>query len=366
MASSSDRTGILMFMSEAAAELIAKALVALDAPNNEPLRWLMGNALREQTGWPSSPHFLLTALSRPRTGTLVGWNAWIAEFRSLLINPELAPPKATDDLRSGGAEVEDKLRAVAAEVQATIELKNRGFSDFSVVAPSDTPKPDFEAMFEGKKARIEVKNLREPMDHLQAVATDEWARRRKLSPERYGFNARLRHSHRGTLSDAAESRLRNILAQFPDKKGPSIETLDGDIDIRLERITDLGDTPEAWMHRQILQPDDTGRIIVVSTIREKHLESNITELQALFLKASRTIVSAQPKFFSKRTRAPDEQLNVIALRWESPDIFFDPQMLKWAENRIEKLYEDFGLQLKVVIFAGNGPEMPWELLNRYR
>jgi hypothetical protein len=350
-------------MSEAETCLIAKALSALDAPNNEPLRWLMGDALREQTAWPASSHFLLTALSRPRTGTLRAWNAWIDEFRRLLINPAAAPPKVADDLRSKGDEVEDKLRAIAAEVQATIELRNRGFSEFSVVPPALVAMPDFEAKFEGKKARIEVKNLREPMDHLRTVVSGEWAKRKKLAPERYNFNAQLRHAHRGTLSQAAEARLRNIIAQFPDMSGPAIETLDGDVEIRLERIGDLGDTPEAWM--QVLQGDDAGRIVVVSTVLEGHLEFQATELQALFLKTIRTVVSAQPKFFTKQTLAPDEVVNVIALRWESPEIFFDPQMLEWTETRIEQLYSDFNLQLKVVIFSGNGPEMPWETLNRY-
>ena len=356
--------GILLDMSQADAELIAKALSAPDAPNNEPLRWLMGDALRNQTAWPASSHFLPTALSRPRTGTLVTWNAWIDEFRRLLINPEGAPPKVAGDLRSKGNEVEDKLRAVVSEVQATIEFRNRGFSEFSVVPPSSIAMPDFEAKFEGKKARIEVKNLREPMDHLRMVVAEEWAKRRKLAPDRYNFNATLIHAHRGTVSRAAESRLQNIIAQFPDMNGPAIETLDGGVQIRLERLGDLGDSPEAWMHKQLLQNYGAGRIVVVSTVRGEHLEFRATEIQALFLKAIRIVVSAQPKFFSKETLATDAVVNVIALRWESPEVFFDPQMLEWTETRIERLYADFDLQLKVVIFSGDGPEMPWETLNR--
>ncbi len=52
-----------------------------------------GDALREQDSWPAATHFLLTALSRPRTAKLVAWNAWVDEFWRLLINPEGAPPK---------------------------------------------------------------------------------------------------------------------------------------------------------------------------------------------------------------------------------------------------------------------------------
>jgi hypothetical protein len=36
------------------------------------------------------------------------------------------------------------------------------------------------------------------------------------------------------------------------------------------------------------------------------------------------------------------------------------------ETGSEELYADFGLQLKVIIFSGNGPDMPWETLNRYK
>jgi hypothetical protein len=76
-------------------------------------------------------------------------------------------------------------------------------------------------------------------------------------------------------------------------------------------------------------------------------------------------VSAQPKFFAKETLDPNA-INVIALRWESPDIFYDPQVIELTQGRIEQLYADFGFQLKVVIFHGTGPEMPLETLNRYK
>lgn len=352
-------------MSEPEKKVVEKALAALDAPNNEPLKWLMGEAFREQTAWPEYSHFLLTALSQPRTNPLVAWNAWIDEFRKLLINPDVAPPKATGDLRSKASEVEDKLRAVAAEVQAVIELRNRGFSEFSVVPPSTIAMPDFEAKFQGKRAKIEVKNLREPTDQLRVVAADEWAKRRKLDPQRYSFNATLRHSHRGTISRTAESRLRSMIAQFPDMMKPAIETLDGDVEIRLERIGNLGNSPEARMHKELLQNAEAGSIVIVSTALGERLEFNISELQGLFLKAIRVIVSAQPKFFAKETLDP-EAVNVIALRWEAPDILYDPQVIELTQSRIEQLYADFDLQLTVVIFPGTGPEMPLETLYRYK
>jgi hypothetical protein len=353
-------------MNEAEEKLLTEALRALDTPNNEPLRWLMEAAFREQTAWPQYPNFLLTSLSQPRKNHLVMWNAWIEEFRKNLLNPEAAPPKVQDDLRGKGAEIEDKLRGVAAEIHAVIELGNRGFSEFLVVAPSPSKQlPDFEAKFDGRRARIEVKNLREPDDHLRPIAADEWSKQRQRKPERYTFNARLRHSNRGTLSRPAELRLRNIIAQFPDMNSPVIEVLDGGVEIRLERIGDLGNSPEAWMHKQILKDADVGRIVIVSTMLEQHLDFNLSEMQALFLKALRVVTGAQTKFFSKETLNPNV-VNVIAMRWGHPEIFYDPNVIEQTEKRIEQLYADFDLPLKVIIFGGNWPEMPWATLNRYK
>jgi hypothetical protein len=99
------------------------------------------------------------------------------------------------------------------------------------------------------------------------------------------------------------------------------------------------------------------RVAVVNAIREEHLELNVSEMQALFLKGPRTIVSAQAKFFGKETFDRDA-LNVIALRWEHPEVLYAPQMVEWTEKWIEQLCDDFGLQLRVIIFGGNGPLMP--------
>jgi hypothetical protein len=41
-------------------------------------------------------------------------------------------------------------------------------------------------------------------------------------------------------------------------------------------------------------------------------------------------------------------------------------MLEWPESRIEQLYPDFDLQLKIVIFSGNGPQVPRENAGRYK
>jgi hypothetical protein len=177
-----------------------KSLKALESPDNEPLNWLAGDALRQHAELAAGSHFLLNALGQPRTGTLTAWNARIHEFRDLLTNPDTAPKKATADLRpdkKGAVDAEDRLRSLIAEVQAPIVLTRLGFTRFSVVLPGESALPDFEAEFEGKQARIEVKNLREPQDLLGNVASDQWAKRRTGAPGRYNFNAVLSGTDRG-------------------------------------------------------------------------------------------------------------------------------------------------------------------------
>ena len=97
-----------------------------------------------------------------------------------MFNPESAPPKVAQDIRSKGAEVEDKLRGVAAEIQCVIELSKRGFSNFKVISPGGLPSVDFEAVLDGRRARIEVKNLREPADHIRVIASAEWKKRKRV------------------------------------------------------------------------------------------------------------------------------------------------------------------------------------------
>jgi hypothetical protein len=85
-----------------------KALEALTKPENEPINWLFGSVLREQAGLPRS-HFLLDALEKQPTSFLASWNYWVREYRAALINPNVAPQKASADLRAGKTDAECKL-----------------------------------------------------------------------------------------------------------------------------------------------------------------------------------------------------------------------------------------------------------------
>ena len=116
---------------------------ALNDPLNEPLDWLLGDALRSHTAWPKSPHLILSELVRPRTSTLAFWNAMISEFRHLLNNAQHAPQKAKKDVSSSGDDANNKLEAMAAEILAVLELSERGFSEFEVVPVSSRPNAGF-------------------------------------------------------------------------------------------------------------------------------------------------------------------------------------------------------------------------------
>ncbi len=338
---------------------------ALAETKNEPLKWLFGESLRQYSEVPAG-HFLLKLLAAPRTGTLASWNAWIYRFRELLVNPDQAPTKACADLRGNGSDsdIDIKLRGVVAEIQAVITLSAVGFSDFQIVMAGGQASPDFIAVFDGQRARIEVKNLREPKDFIRMIASDQWTKRSREHPDRYRFDVALRHANRGPLTTVAERRLRSIIDQLPQTTQQWGEVLDGEVEVSFERIAgNSANTPE---YGGLLQSGSPGRLVVVSPIMAQHFDYEPSELQALFLKAIRIVVEAQAKFFGKETSEPGS-LNVFALRWETPEPFYDPRFIEEVQSRIEQLYASFDLPLRIIIFAGHGgPDVPVELLRRFR
>jgi hypothetical protein len=120
---------------------------------------------------------------------------------------------------------------------AVIHLGTLGYRDFRILNRGKGQTPDFAARLDDKEARIEVKNLREPKDIVRTVASSEWKRLVKSSPQKYNFGVMLRHSHRGQLSLAAQTRLCTLLNQLPkSKRNPIDEVLDGGVEIRIERL----------------------------------------------------------------------------------------------------------------------------------
>src|SRR5437763_1677954 len=162
--------------SEPPAERFAKAIAALDDSKNEPLRWLLGDALRQHAATTIGTHFLVETLTEPVRGPLLAaWNARLHQLRELLRNPDQAPIKATADLRCDPKDAQRKLGDFLAEVMAAVHLHSLGYTDFNVVlAMGNKPMPDFRASFEGQPVAVEVKNLQEPADVLRNVATKHW------------------------------------------------------------------------------------------------------------------------------------------------------------------------------------------------
>jgi hypothetical protein len=95
----------------------------------------------------------------------------------------------------------------------------------------------------------------------------------------------------------------------------------------------------------------------------KDLTVQIDDVQSLLLKLLRPTADALPKFIGEDAPS-SECLNVIALKWESPDPFFSSEMLTFTEEKIEKFFAEFGIQLKPVIFCDVA--VPWALIDRYR
>jgi hypothetical protein len=345
------------------AKRFAKAITALDDPKNEPLRWLLGDALRQHAATTIGPHFLLETLAETaRRPVLAAWNARLHQFRELLRNPDQAPSKATADLRCNLKDAQKKLGDFLAEVMAAAHLRSLGYTDFSVVLAGDQPMPDFMACFEGRPAAIEVKNLQEPADILRNVASKHWKEITETDPERYEFRVVLRHQRCGKLTAAAQQRLCNILTQLPDIRNyPHTETLDGGIAIQIE-LPENGTAP--LVETTVLDHLAAGRksqLVIVTGVRADDLSTGIDEVQALFLKSLRIVADATPKFFS-RSYSPEHR-NVIALHWNPPEFMYNPEMLAYTNEQIEKLFEAFSLQLAPVIFCD--PAVPWPLLQQY-
>ena len=346
----------------------AKALESLQEPKNEPLNWLLGDSLRAHAlGIPES-NFLLEALARPRTATLMKWNAWIHEYRELLRNPATAPRKTALDLKARDRkDAEEKLRSLLAEVQAVLHLAKLRYKDFEVLMPDEAPSPDFSAQLDARPVRIEVKNMREPEDIIRTVASRHWHALQKKRPEEYDFSILVSHEHRGSLSSKARKRLCSILDLLPKtKKSPILEQLDDGVRVSIKRLEDQhlrAPNVEGLILSDIVRKQQKpGRMIVQSRITADHMAFDLSELQGLFLKVLRRVIDSSPKFFGDTFVSAS--LNVVALRWEPPDIFASTDVTTYVADQTERFFAAFTLQLKPIIFFAE-PEIPKALIKQY-
>lgn len=322
--------------------LVERALAAL--AENEPLDWLLGRALRDLTS-RGMRHYLLNCLAGGNPPAIRAWNALISEFRDALIHPDMAPKKADSELsRCSAQRIDDFL----AEVLSVVQLSRMGYSAFEIVLANGTEQAvDFMACQEEKRVRLEIKNLQEPQDIIRTIAWKRWDERRKKFPKKYNFSIAVSHDHIDPLSNAEISKLKTAIDQFPDVATPAYSiTLDGGDTVTLKRIEDSAADTEPW--NKIAGPN-VPRMVIASTITERHLVFNITEFHNLFIKALRPVADATPKFFGRQSDPEAE--NVIAIRWTPPNGFYHDRAPADVAAAIADAFSAVGLQLAVFIFG---------------
>ncbi|HZU31679.1 MAG TPA: hypothetical protein VFB79_11220 [Candidatus Angelobacter sp.] len=315
---------------------------------NMPLDWLLGRALRDLAS-RGVRHHLLNCLSGANPHAVQAWNSWISEFKSVLAEPEMAPRKADAELSKCSAQ---RVTDFLAEILSVVQLSRLGYSAFEpVLASGSEPAVDFMACRDEKRVRVEIKNLQEPQDIIRTVVWKRWDERRKQFPAKYDFSIAVSHDHIDLLSNAEISKLKTAIDQFPDmaRREYSI-TLDGGDKVTLKRIEDIaGDTDPL---NKITGPN-VPRIVIASTITERHLAFNVTEYQNLFLKSLHTVCDATPKFFGRRSD-PDAE-NVIVIRWTAPNGFYDDQVPVNVATAIANAFTAVGLELTIFVL-GSDPE----------
>lgn len=297
--------------------------------NNAPIDWLFGRVLRSLAARDQG-HFLFEMLAGKNPHALEQWNAWIAEFRGVMRNPDAAAEKADQELSTDSpARIGDFM----AEVFAAINLSRNGYTDFqAVVADGNKAVVDFTAIKEGQRVRIEVKRLHEPRDVIRTAATERWTRRCAEEPARFNFVMTVNHHHYGVLSDAAIARLNTAIDQLPD-----IATNEYRV------ILETG--VEVVLTRTVGKPG----LVVHSGIGSKDFEFDLPELQNLFIKAFRDVSASLLKFFGRQTDA--DAINLIVMQWEPAKVMYDPSTLERVQVAIEQAFAAVGLQLSIYMFV---------------
>src|SRR5579864_6613398 len=202
---------------------------------NEPINWLFGQVLPKLAA-RGEKHFLFEILAGRYEHAREWWNSVIREFRSVLVNPEVAGKKCDDELGNSPA---TRITDFMAEVSAVVHLSRMGYTEFTVVlADRNRAAVDFTALKDGRRVKIEVKHLQEPQESIKAVVSKRWKQRLTGQPQ---FGLSVKHHYHGTLSPGAISRLNNAI----DEVGLVADdvyhvTLDGGIDVTLERTPAIG------------------------------------------------------------------------------------------------------------------------------
>jgi hypothetical protein len=313
----------------------------LSRPENEPLHWLLREALLQGEA------NYLSDMTLARRANLTLWNRMIDRYRSVLVNPDAAVKKVSKEvnLAVGAREERDgTLNDLYAELLAVVTLAERGYQRFEAVV-EQTKSPDFMAENGTASVMIEVKNLREPDDRIHVAAARWWARLRDKEPHRYNFPIQVYHDHQGPITLAALKRLRTLLSQLPDRAGDRLqETLDGGIELRIQKgNAEWIPKPEfecsVGGQRTVTEPPTHAQVIIRSPLRIRDFEFNSEDFQRFFLKVLRKVSEATTQLFPPEASTTTAE-RIAALRWEAPHGMYFESYLTEPKSLIEGIFRE--------------------------
>jgi hypothetical protein len=321
---------------------------------SDPVTWLFGDAVErrirfEQSNDRAMPSHLCRHLSGERLR--LRWAEWIGAYRQSLLNPADAVSKAAEDLQIQCRDFDRNLLDVLAEILAVVRLTALGASDFTALLartaperPRDNSTPDFTCILGGRKAVVEVKNLREHR-FAEKVMLEAYLDASVRSGMKPRFALVMLPCDRDALgrNDEGEEEIRNLVAtidEFEPRVDHTVQLPTGRVvRFRLEEGGDSRD--ESAITLDDLRKDE----ILGAEIRHK---------------IQRTARGALKRLHSDSVHNVERR--VLALRWELP--FYDmlrpsgiaellrsdlESVLALGDNPIEVLiFSDFGVELNTV------------------
>lgn len=323
----------------------------LSRPDYAALKWLLGDILLEQ-----GDHFLTDALVHKNEQVLTHWTRCISDFRGIVTNPDDVRKKISAEFKPRGAERIERdgvLRDLYAEILAVLTLFQSGYRKITSVLQTVERTVDYEAEHDDRTVGIEVKNLREATDVIRVIVEKRWEALVKASPQRYDFPISVRHSHQGSISQAARSELLQLLDQLPDRRDSLIrDTLEGGIPIEIVRGVGRSPDPkfDCAVLAQSITPHQRGNatLTIQSPVTPDDLRFDAADYQQFFLKVLRVVANATPKFFGRTAKKYNR--NLLAIRWEIGSPLVDLTYLSGTKIMIEGLFAQAGLQLELMIF----------------
>lgn len=273
----------------------------LQQPQNEPLRWLLGDLLIARVG--RADWYQCRVLQQLAIGSQAAeqaWNGLIERFRAVLASPDDARVRAQEILDPAALDFDEKLDDLVAEMVAVVYLSGRGFSGFEFCPPGVLPTPDLTALKDKKQAFIEIKNLREPPS-LTIVAFSRWHANRARDPERFQFEVMINYEGiEPELDREQREALERLIDGLPSRERPGqfVEILPGNRQITISLRDGAG----------VMMTQGPGGAL--DPVRIRSSQSLVYKLMAPAAKALSQLYSPA---------VPAGAVRVMILRWKVPD-----------------------------------------------